>query len=51
MESSQACQRVRFGVFELDLQAGELRKGGSKVRLQEQSIHILAVLLERPGGW
>src|SRR5690349_10016125 len=40
---------VRFGVFEVDLRAGELRRNGSKVRLQEQPFQILAMLLERPG--
>jgi TolB-like protein/DNA-binding winged helix-turn-helix (wHTH) protein len=40
---------IRFGVFELDLAAGELRKSGIKVRLQEQPFQILSLLLERPG--
>jgi len=40
---------VRFGVFELDLCAGELRKRGVKIRLQEQPFQVLQVLLERPG--
>ena len=38
---------VRFGVFELDLAAGELRKNGAKLRLQEQPFQVLALLLER----
>jgi DNA-binding winged helix-turn-helix (wHTH) protein len=42
-------QAVRFGVFELDLKAGELRRRGSKVRLQEQPFQILRLLLEHPG--
>jgi len=41
--------RLRFGVFELDLRAGELRKHGLRVRLQEQPFQILALLLEHPG--
>src|SRR6202140_2271866 len=41
--------RLRFGVFELDRHAGELRKHGLRVRLQEQPFHILAMLLEHPG--
>jgi TolB-like protein/DNA-binding winged helix-turn-helix (wHTH) protein/Flp pilus assembly protein TadD len=41
--------RLRFGVFELDLRAGELRKHGLQVRLQEQPFQILAMLLEHPG--
>jgi len=40
---------VRFGVFELDLNAGELRKSGVKLRLQGQPFQVLAVLLDRPG--
>src|SRR3954471_25065984 len=39
----------RFGVFELDLRAGELRRSGLKVKLQEQPFQVLAELLERPG--
>jgi TolB-like protein/DNA-binding winged helix-turn-helix (wHTH) protein/Flp pilus assembly protein TadD len=41
--------RLRFGVFELDLRAGELRKHGLRVRLQEQPFQLLAMLLEHPG--
>ena len=41
---------ARFGVFELDLSAGELRKNGAKVRLQGQPFQVLALLLERAGG-
>src|SRR5208282_5066384 len=40
---------IRFGVFEVDLRAGELRRSGSKVRLQDQPFQVLAFLLERPG--
>jgi len=40
---------VRFGVFELDLRAGELHKDGRKVRLQDQPFQILKMLLEHPG--
>jgi TolB-like protein/DNA-binding winged helix-turn-helix (wHTH) protein/Tfp pilus assembly protein PilF len=40
---------LRFGVFELDLRAGELRKHGLRVRLQEQPFQLLAMLIERPG--
>jgi eukaryotic-like serine/threonine-protein kinase len=38
-----------FGVFEADLRAGELRKHGIRIKLQEQPFHILALLLKRPG--
>jgi len=40
---------VRFGPFELDLRAGELRKDGHRIRLQEQPFQILRMLLESPG--
>lgn len=40
---------ARFGVFELDITAGELRKNGRKLRLQEQPFQILALLLDRAG--
>jgi len=39
----------RFGVFELDLRAGELRRQGIKIKLQEQPFQVLAQLLEQPG--
>ncbi|MGC1685879.1 MAG: winged helix-turn-helix domain-containing protein [Candidatus Acidiferrales bacterium] len=39
----------RFGIFELHLQSGELRKQGMKIRLQGQPVEILALLLQRPG--
>ncbi|PYV23492.1 MAG: hypothetical protein DMG24_13830 [Acidobacteria bacterium] len=40
---------VHFGVFEVDLSGGELRKGGLKIKLQQQPFQILAALLEHPG--
>jgi DNA-binding winged helix-turn-helix (wHTH) protein len=40
---------VRFGAFELDVRAAELRKHGIRVRLQEQPFQVLLMLLERPG--
>ncbi len=40
---------TRFGLFELDLSAGELRKSGVKLRLQGQPFQVLALLLERAG--
>src|SRR3974390_2512815 len=39
---------IRFGVFEADLRARELRKAGVRIRMQEQPFQILAMLLERP---
>ena len=40
---------LRFGVFEVDVRAGEVRKQGVRIKLQEQPFHVLSVLLERPG--
>ena len=48
-ENHQLRGRLRFGVFDLDLRAGELRKHGLRVRLQEQPFQVLAMLLEHPG--
>ena len=48
-DSIQISKVVRFETFELNLKTGELRKGGVKIRLQEQSFQIIAALLERPG--
>jgi eukaryotic-like serine/threonine-protein kinase len=48
--SPTARQTVRFGGFELDLNAAELRSAGSKpIRLSEQPFRILTMLLDRPG--
>ena len=40
---------VRFGMYEVDPHAGELRRNGVKVKLQEQPFQLLTMLLERPG--
>ncbi len=40
---------LRFDAFELDVRAGELRKGGTKLRLQGQPLQVLATLLKRAG--
>jgi Tol biopolymer transport system component/DNA-binding winged helix-turn-helix (wHTH) protein len=40
---------VQFGTFEVDLQTGELRKAGQKLKLTGQPFQVLAILLERPG--
>jgi TolB-like protein/DNA-binding winged helix-turn-helix (wHTH) protein len=39
----------RFGPFEADVEAGELRRDGARVSLQEQPFQVLAALLDRPG--
>ena len=49
MENLRSQETVRFGPFELDRASGELRKNGAKVRLQQQPLQILQVLLEEPG--
>ena len=41
---------IHFGEYELDVRAGELRKQGVRIKLQEQPFQILQTLLERPGG-
>jgi DNA-binding winged helix-turn-helix (wHTH) protein len=48
-ESAQNARVIRFGVFEVDLQAGELRRSGLRIKLQEQPFKILVLLLEHPG--
>jgi TolB-like protein/DNA-binding winged helix-turn-helix (wHTH) protein/Flp pilus assembly protein TadD len=40
---------VRFGVYEIDLRTGELRKAGLRIKIQELPLRVLAALLEHPG--
>jgi DNA-binding winged helix-turn-helix (wHTH) protein/tetratricopeptide (TPR) repeat protein len=42
---------LRFGVFEVDVRAGELRKQGVRIKLQEQPFQVLTILLQRPGDF
>src|ERR1700686_5916217 len=49
MAAPSISQSVRFDLFELDLRAGELRKGGIRIRLQEQPLQVLQALLGKPG--
>jgi cholera toxin transcriptional activator len=49
LPGSRSSGIARFGVFELDLAAGELRKNGTRLRLQDQPFHVLGLLLERAG--
>jgi serine/threonine protein kinase/Tol biopolymer transport system component len=49
VEPTLSANVVRFGVFELDLRARELRKNGLSTGLPEQSVKILALLLEQHG--
>ena len=47
--SNREARLLRFGVFEADLAAGELRKNGARIRLQEQPFQVLATLLQNAG--
>ena len=47
--SNREARLLRFGVFEVDLDAGELRKNGARIRLQEQPFQVLAALLQNVG--
>src|SRR5436190_23855262 len=50
MPSSSAPLRVvQFGIFEVDLRSGELRKAGTRIKLHDQPFQVLAMLLDRPG--
>jgi DNA-binding response OmpR family regulator len=44
-----APRAMRFGVFEIDPQARELRKSGVKLKLQDQPFQVLITLLGKPG--
>jgi eukaryotic-like serine/threonine-protein kinase len=46
---SNGNRTVRFGAFEADLHSGEVRKSGSRIKLQEQPFKVLQILLEHPG--
>jgi len=47
--SNREARLLRFGVFEVDLTAGELRKNGARIRLQEQPFQVLTALLQNAG--
>jgi DNA-binding winged helix-turn-helix (wHTH) protein len=49
MENSGRPPVIQFGMFELDSRAGELRKNGVLVRVQQQPLEVLMALLKRPG--
>ena len=48
-ETQASRQIVRFGAFEADMQTGELRKDGVKLKFGGQPFQVLAILLARPG--
>ena len=49
MSSNSSSRIICFSTFEVNLQTGELRQQGQKVKLQEKPFQVLAALLERPG--
>ena len=49
MKEESVLRVARFGVFEVDLRSGELRKSGVKVKLQEKPFEVLTMLLGAPG--
>src|SRR5215467_11819316 len=49
MPSPSAQRSFRFGLFELDVARGELRKQGRVIKLQDQPFQVLDVLVRRPG--
>jgi eukaryotic-like serine/threonine-protein kinase len=49
MSSVPPSSLTRFGVFELDLERGELRRRGVRLAIQEQPLRVLAALLREPG--
>jgi DNA-binding winged helix-turn-helix (wHTH) protein/Tol biopolymer transport system component len=48
LQPSRASRVIRFGLFEADLTARELRREGMKVKLQDRPFEVLTILLERP---
>ena len=49
MIRGQSSRLIRFGDFEVNIAAGELRKNGTKIKLQDQPFRVLVALLARPG--
>ena len=49
MQKTQPNHLIRFGIFEVDARAGELRSKGSRVKLQDQPLQVLLAVLEKPG--
>jgi TolB-like protein/DNA-binding winged helix-turn-helix (wHTH) protein/Flp pilus assembly protein TadD len=48
MEPLRATSVVRFGTYEVSFQSGEVRKAGLRIRIQQQPMKLLEILLERP---
>src|SRR6202035_528147 len=49
MKSPPPTSVVRFGTYEVSLQSGEVRKAGLRIRVQQQPMKLLEILLEHPG--
>src|ERR1700731_2836438 len=49
MEPLRPTSVVRFGTYEVSLRSGEVRKSGLRIRVQQQPMKLLEILLERPG--
>ena len=49
MESARQKALLRFGMYEVSLNSGELRKAGMRIKVQQQPIKVLEMLLEHPG--
>src|SRR5271170_2282988 len=49
MEQAPRSPMLKFGPYLVDLAAGEVRKNGSRIRLQEKPLRVLALLAERQG--
>ncbi len=49
MEQAPSSPRLKFGPYLVDLAAGEVLKNGSRIRLQEKPLRVLALLAERQG--
>jgi TolB-like protein/Flp pilus assembly protein TadD len=48
-DAAHGTRILRFGLYEVDLRSGELRKDGIRIRLQEQPLQVLSLLLRQPG--
>ena len=49
MKPSPRTPVARFGIYEVSFDSGEVRRAGLKIRMQQQPLKLLQVLLERPG--
>ena len=49
MEATRSTSVARFGTFEISFESGELRKAGVRIKVQQQPLKLLEILLEHPG--